>query len=201
MSILLKTGFIDLKSVWPKWQVPPAYQEDSAHELRQDHFLPTYEFSLPVRVSQVCRAVWGQLQGTTENAVKTQIWIAISVYVLVAIVKKTLNLDQSLYTILQILSVTLFEKTPILRALASNLAPENPAWQTFDPGRPVFLASPVGRLQVIPATLPGLHPEAVVYRRGDWRRLGGGINRIIADTETDMGHGAAYYAHHVRLEN
>jgi hypothetical protein len=57
--------------------------------------------------------------GTTENAVKAQIWIAISVYVLVAIVKKTLNLDQSLYTILQILSVTLFEKTPILRALAS----------------------------------------------------------------------------------
>ena len=57
--------------------------------------------------------------GTTENAVKTQIWIAIAVYVLVAIVKKTLNLDQSLYTILQILSVTLFEKMPILRALAS----------------------------------------------------------------------------------
>ena len=58
--------------------------------------------------------------GTTENAVKTQIWIAITVYVLVAIVKKTLNLDQSLYTILQILSVTLFEKTPILRALARS---------------------------------------------------------------------------------
>jgi hypothetical protein len=56
--------------------------------------------------------------GTTENAVKTQVWIAISVYVLVAIVKKLLKLDQSLYTILQILSVTLFEKTPILRALS-----------------------------------------------------------------------------------
>ena len=56
--------------------------------------------------------------GTTENAVKTQIWIAISVYVLVAIVKKTLNLDHSLYTILQVLSVTLFEKTPILQALS-----------------------------------------------------------------------------------
>jgi hypothetical protein len=54
--------------------------------------------------------------GTTVNAVKTQIWIAISVYVLVAIVKKRLNLDQSLYTILQVLSVTLFEKTPILQA-------------------------------------------------------------------------------------
>ena len=53
--------------------------------------------------------------GTSMNAVKTQIWIAISVYVLVAIVKKRLNLEQSLYTILQILSVTLFEKMPILQ--------------------------------------------------------------------------------------
>ncbi|SEL98540.1 IS4 transposase [Syntrophus gentianae] len=57
--------------------------------------------------------------GTTENAVKTQVWIAISVYVLVAIVKKSLNLDQSLYTILQVLSVTLFEKKPILQALSN----------------------------------------------------------------------------------
>ena len=56
--------------------------------------------------------------GTSQNAVKTQIWIAISVYVLVAIVKKRMNLDQSLYTILQILSVTLFEKSPILQALS-----------------------------------------------------------------------------------
>ena len=56
--------------------------------------------------------------GTTENAVKTQVWIAISVYVLVAIVKKLLKLDRSLYTILQILSVTLFEKTPIVRAFS-----------------------------------------------------------------------------------
>jgi len=56
--------------------------------------------------------------GTSENAVKTQIWIAISIYVLVAIVKKRLGLDQSLYIILQILSVTLFEKTPILQALS-----------------------------------------------------------------------------------
>jgi hypothetical protein len=56
--------------------------------------------------------------GTTENAVKTQIWIAITVYVLVAIIKKKLKIDLSLYTILQILSVTLFEKTPILEALS-----------------------------------------------------------------------------------
>ena len=57
--------------------------------------------------------------GTTENAVKTQIWIAISVYVLVAIIKKRLNLNHSLYTILQILSVTLLEKVPLLQALSS----------------------------------------------------------------------------------
>jgi len=56
--------------------------------------------------------------GTSENAVKTQIWIAVSVYVLVAIVKKKLKLDDlSLYTILQILSVTLFEKTPLIQLL------------------------------------------------------------------------------------
>ena len=56
--------------------------------------------------------------GTSENSVKTQIWIAISVYVLVAIVKKRLNLELSLYTILQILSVSLFEKIPIQQALS-----------------------------------------------------------------------------------
>ena len=58
--------------------------------------------------------------GTTDNAVKTQVWIAISIYVLVAIVKKQLNLDQSLYSILQVLSVTLFEKTRILRAFSAT---------------------------------------------------------------------------------
>jgi hypothetical protein len=55
--------------------------------------------------------------GTSENALKTQIWIAICVYVLVAIVKKRLNVNGSLYKILQILSVNLFEKTPLLEAL------------------------------------------------------------------------------------
>ena len=61
-----------------------------------------------------------QFYGTSENAVKTQIWIAVSVYVLVAIVKKRLDLDASLYTLLQILSVTLFEKMPIHQALAGD---------------------------------------------------------------------------------
>ena len=58
--------------------------------------------------------------GTSQNAVKTQIWIAVSVYVLVAIVRKRLNLESSLYQILQILSLTLFEKTPILQALQAS---------------------------------------------------------------------------------
>jgi hypothetical protein len=61
-----------------------------------------------------------QFYGTSENAVKTQIWIAVSVYVLVAIVKKRLGLDASLYTLLQILSVTLFEKMPMQQALSAT---------------------------------------------------------------------------------
>jgi len=58
--------------------------------------------------------------GTSENAVKTQIWIAVSIYVLVAIARKRLGLEASLYQILQILSVTLFEKVPILQALEAS---------------------------------------------------------------------------------
>ena len=58
--------------------------------------------------------------GTSENAVKTQIWIAITVYVLVAIMKKTLKIDRSLMEILQILSIALFEKTQINQALEGD---------------------------------------------------------------------------------
>ena len=54
--------------------------------------------------------------GTSENAVKTQIWCAVSTYVLIAIVKKELQLDASLYTLLQILSVRVFEQTPLNKA-------------------------------------------------------------------------------------
>jgi transposase len=60
--------------------------------------------------------------GTSENAVKTQVWIAISVYVLVAIVKKELNLDRSMHEILQILSLNLFEKTSIFSAFLEKTA-------------------------------------------------------------------------------
>jgi len=57
--------------------------------------------------------------GTSVNAMKTQIWIAISTYLLVAILKKELNLKQNLYTLLQVLSVSLFEKTPVLEAFSA----------------------------------------------------------------------------------
>src|SRR6516162_7329357 len=87
----------------------------------------TNNFTLPaLTIAQTYRCRW-QVElffrwiksffGTSENAVKTQIWIAVSVYVLVAIARKRLGLQASLYQILQILSVTLFEKVPILRAL------------------------------------------------------------------------------------
>ncbi len=69
--------------------------------------------------------------GTSENAVKTQIWIAISVYVLVAIVKKNLKVNVSLYTMLQILSVSLFEKTPILQLL-SQIQPDEKETDSFN---------------------------------------------------------------------
>ncbi len=96
----------------------------------------TNNFSLPaITIAQLYRCRWQvelffkwikqhlrikAFYGTSENAVKTQIWIAISVYVLVAIVKKRLRAERSLYTILQILSVTLFEKTPLLQALSNE---------------------------------------------------------------------------------
>ena len=68
--------------------------------------------------------------GTSENAVKTQIWCAVSTYVLIAIVKKELQLNDSLYTLLQILSVSVFEKIHISLALQPHEHPENPS--TFD---------------------------------------------------------------------
>jgi hypothetical protein len=94
----------------------------------------TNNFTLPpLTVAQLYRSRWQvelffkwikqhlrirKFYGTSENALKTQIWIAISVYLLVAIVKKQMKLEGSLYRILQILSVSLFEKTPILEALS-----------------------------------------------------------------------------------
>ncbi|MGD0547419.1 MAG: IS4 family transposase [Terracidiphilus sp.] len=93
----------------------------------------TNNFTLPARtIAQIYKQRWQvelffkwikqhlrikAFYGTSENAVKTQIWIAVSIYVLAAIVRKRLKLEASLYQILQILSLTQFEKTPILQAL------------------------------------------------------------------------------------
>jgi hypothetical protein len=70
--------------------------------------------------------------GTNENAVKTQVWIAISVYVLVAIAKKELKSERSLSELLQILSLTFFEKTPLIQAFSVpvTLNPEEPRSNT-----------------------------------------------------------------------
>lgn len=81
------------------------------------------------------------------------------------------------------------------------LAPESSGWAGLVLSKPVFLVSPMSRLEVKPTEFPGLHPETVVYRRGDWVKLGGGVNQLIDDVATDMGQGAAYYSQHVRLEN
>jgi len=101
----------------------------------------TNNFALPaLTITQIYKARWQvelffkwikqhlrikAFYGTSKNAVKTQIWIAVSVYVLVAIVRKRLGLEVSLYQILQILSVTLFEKTPILQALQASTSQDD----------------------------------------------------------------------------
>ena len=105
-------------------------------ETRKRFKFLTNNFTLPaLTIAQIYKSRWQvelffkwikqhlrikAFYGTSENAVKTQIWIAVSIYVLVAIVRKTLRLDASLYQILQILSVTPFEKMPILQALQAS---------------------------------------------------------------------------------
>ena len=102
----------------------------------------TNNFALPARtITELYRCRW-QVElffkwikqhlrikaffGTSENAVKAQLWIAVSVYVLVAIVKKRLHLTASLYEILQILSLTMFERTPLDQLLARAVAENTP---------------------------------------------------------------------------
>jgi anaerobic selenocysteine-containing dehydrogenase len=81
------------------------------------------------------------------------------------------------------------------------VSPACGALKGIDPGLPVFLVSPLGRMRVRLELQEGLHPEAVLYRRGDWMRLGGGVNRLITPRLTDMGTCSAFYDQHVRLEN
>jgi transposase len=131
----------------------PQTSQDYPHPLRRIGYFDsenrkrlvflTNNFSLPpLTIAQLYKCRWQvelffkwikqhlrikSFYGTSVNAVKTQIWIAISVYVLVAIVKKELNLDRSLNDILQILSITIFEKSPIYQVfsgLCSDLEKE-----------------------------------------------------------------------------
>jgi hypothetical protein len=105
---------------------------DAEKDLRLIFLTNNFQLA-PLTIADLCRARWQvelffrwikqhlhirAFYGTSENAVKTQVWIAITVYVLVAILKKQLQLDLSLYKILQILSVTIFEKTPISLAFS-----------------------------------------------------------------------------------
>ena len=124
---------VTLTGFYPKQSYPEALRRIKYRdpEGRVLVFL-TNDFSLPaLTIAELYKARW-QIElffkwikqhlrikaffGTSANAVKTQIWIAICVYLLVAITKKQLKLEQSLYTILQILSVSVFEKMPLLQA-------------------------------------------------------------------------------------
>ena len=128
-QIVVPTGFYARKAYPAKLRRIKYFDDEQQKHLV---FL-TNHFALPaVTIADLYRCRW-QIEiffkwikqhlrikafyGTSENAVKTQIWIAISVYVLVAIIKKKLKIELSLYTILQIFSITLFEKKPILQVL------------------------------------------------------------------------------------
>ncbi len=129
---IMLTGFYSLKDY------PNKLRRIKYHDADTDKTLTflTNNFALPaLTIAQLYRCRWQvelffkwikqnlrikTFYGTSENAVKTQIWIAISVYVLVAILKKRLNIPATLYTILQILSVTVFERIPLLQLLAET---------------------------------------------------------------------------------
>ena len=118
-------------------------QSHAQSEDRQRLIFLTNNFALPaLTITDLYRCRWQvelffkwikqhlrikQFYGTSENAVKTQIWIAVSVYVLVAIMKKRLNISASLYEMLQILSLTMFEKTSINTLLSTVGAEPNDA--------------------------------------------------------------------------
>ncbi len=131
-QIVVPTGFYTRKHYPEKLRRVIFVDTDNDNRLN----LLTSQMSLPAStIAELYRCRWQvelffkwikqhlrikAFYGTSENAVKTQIWIAISVYVLVAIIKKRLKIDLTLYTILQIFSITLFEKMPILQALTET---------------------------------------------------------------------------------
>ena len=131
-QVVVPTGFYTQKNYPEKLRRVVFVDTDKGNRLN----LLTNQMTLPaLTIAELYRCRWQvelffkwikqhlrikAFYGTSENAVKTQIWIAISMYVLVAIIKKQMKLDLSLYTILQIFSITLFEKMPILQVLTEN---------------------------------------------------------------------------------
>ena len=130
-SVML-TGFYQVK------HYPDKLRRVKYYDAKTDKILVflTNNFSLPaMTIAELYRNRWQvelffkwikqnlrikTFYGTSENAVKAQIWIAVSVYLLVAIMKKRLKIEASLYTILQVLSVTIFERMPLLQALTKE---------------------------------------------------------------------------------
>jgi len=139
---------ITLTGVYTSKQYPDKLRRIKFHDTETGKILVflTNNFTLPpIVITELYRSRWQvelffkwikqnlrikAFYGTTENAVKTQIWIAVSVYVLAAIIKKRLNTDMSLYTMLQILSITIFEKIP-LNQLFKNTSYENANEQIY----------------------------------------------------------------------
>jgi|TARA_B100001964_G_C14256606_1_gene612807 hypothetical protein len=131
-QIILLTGPLS-SQLYPEKLRRISYRDQ---ETNTRYIFLTNNFTLPaLTVTQLYKSRW-QIEiffkwikqhlrikafyGTSPNAVKTQIWIAISVYLLIAIIKKRLNIELNLYTILQILSITVFEKVPILQVLTDD---------------------------------------------------------------------------------
>ena len=128
-QIVVPTGFYTKKDYPDKLRRIKYFDAEKG----KTFFFLTNQFTLPaLTIAELYRYRWRveiffkwikqhlrikNFYGTSENAVKTQIWIAISTYVLIAIMKKQMKIDLNLYTILQILSISLFEKKPILQAL------------------------------------------------------------------------------------
>ena len=129
---------IRLTGFYPSKDYPDTLRRIKYHDVEHEKNLVfiTNNFILPsLTIAQLYKCRWQvelffkwikqhlrikAFYGTSINAVKTQIWIALSVFLIVAIIKKRLKLELSLYTILQILSVSLFEKTPIYQALSDT---------------------------------------------------------------------------------
>lgn len=155
-SGVLCDQIVVLKGFYTNQNYPEKLRRIKFYDAQRDKRLTfiTNQFSLPAAtIADLYRCRWQveiffkwikehlrikAFYGTSENAVKTQIWIAVSVYVLVAIVKKIMKIELTLYTILQILSLTLFEKMPLYQAFApgayrNKIATIDNQLKLFDP--------------------------------------------------------------------